>query len=168
MLRDKRKEILSLDQAVMEQVVTTCCRIKAEVVSLDEREGGLRRILNYGHTIGHAVEAASDYVTNHGFAVAIGMVAAARVAHLAGLLDHDSAASIRKLLLDYGLPVEIPKHLDCRRMKTYLLADKKTVAGKVHFVLPTAIGETRIVADVDDAIVDRVLAWPDKDAAGDI
>jgi 3-dehydroquinate synthase len=168
MLRDKRQEILDLDQAILEEVVTTCCRIKAEVVSLDEREGGLRRILNYGHTIGHAVEAASEYATIHGFAVSIGMVAAARVAHLAGMLDGGSVASIRKLLVDYGLPVEIPKHLDCRRMKTYLLADKKTVGGRVHFVLPTAIGATRIVADVDDAIIERVLAWPDQDATGEI
>lgn len=164
MLAAKRNDILALDQTALEEVVTTCCRIKAEVVALDEREGGLRRILNYGHTIGHAVEAASDYVYNHGFSVAIGMVAAARAANLAGLLDGNTVTTIRALLLDYGLPVEIPEHLDCRRMKTYLLADKKTVGGKVHFVLPTKIGETKIVADLADDIVDRVLSWHDQDA----
>ena len=160
MLAEKRDEILNLDKGVLEEVITICCRIKAEVVALDEREGGLRRILNYGHTIGHAVEAASDYAINHGFSVAIGMVAAARAAHLAGMVASDLVEAIRAVLLDYGLPVEIPEHLDCRRMKTYLLADKKTVGGKVHFVLPTKIGATRIVADLDDNIVDRVLAWP--------
>ncbi|MBU1564066.1 MAG: 3-dehydroquinate synthase [Proteobacteria bacterium] len=156
-LCDNRQKILQLDEEVIIKTVYTCCQIKAEVVSLDEREGGLRRILNYGHTIGHAVEGASDYTIIHGLAVAIGMAAAAKLAVLAGLLSFEMAKKISDTLIAFGMPIDIPKNLDRQRMKKYLLADKKTVGGKVHYVLPTEIGSTCIVADLDEKLVDKVL-----------
>jgi 3-dehydroquinate synthase len=156
-LCDNRQKILHLDEEVIARTVHTCCRIKAEIVSLDEREGGLRRILNYGHTIGHAVEGASDFSIIHGLAVSIGMAAAAKLAVLAGLLAPETAEKIRGTLVAFGLPVEIPKHLDRSRIKAYLLSDKKTVQGNVHYVLPTDIGKARIVADIDDMLVEEVL-----------
>ena len=156
-LSDNRQNILQLDKELITQTVHTCCRIKAEVVSLDEREGGLRRILNYGHTIGHAVEGASDFAIIHGLAVSIGMVAAARLAVLAGLLAAETAEKITAVLKAYGLPVEIPKDLDRSRIKTYLLSDKKTVQGRVHYVLPTDLGKACVVADIDDRLVEEVL-----------
>lgn len=156
-LCDNRQKILKLDEEIIIKTVYTCCRIKAEVVSRDEREGGIRRILNYGHTIGHAVEGASDYTIIHGLAVAIGMAAAAKLAVLAGLLAPETAKKITDALIAFGMPVEIPKNLDRNRMKKYLLADKKTVGGKVHYVLPTEIGKTCIVADLDEKLVDEVL-----------
>ncbi len=157
-LSDNRTRILGLDEKLLARMVFTCCRIKAEVVSEDEREGGVRRILNYGHTIGHAVEGASDYSLIHGLAVAIGMAAAARLAVLTGHLAEEDAARINNLLREYGMPVEIPKDLDRQRLRKYLLADKKVVGGKVNYVLPTAIGSTCITADVSDELVDRILA----------
>ena len=156
-LDENRENILQLDEQVLEQTICTCCQLKAEIVSQDELEGGLRRILNYGHTIGHAVEGASEFTIIHGLAVAIGMNAAAKLAVLAGFLDLDAAEKIRKILVDYGMPVDIPENLDRERMKNYLLADKKTIGGKVHYVLPTEIGNTRIVNDIDEKLVEQVL-----------
>ena len=157
-LADNRAGILGLDEKLITQTVFTCCRIKAEVVSEDEREGDARRILNYGHTIGHAVEGASDYSLIHGLAVSIGMAAAARLAVLTGHLSEKDAARITELLRAYGMPVDIPRNLDRQKLKKYLQADKKVVGGKVHYVLPTAIGNTCITADVSEDLVDRILA----------
>lgn len=156
-LCDNRSKILNLDEDLIVKTVSACCRIKADIVSQDEREGGLRRILNFGHTIGHAVEGASDYTIIHGLAVAIGMAAAAKLAVLAGLLPHQDAQIITETLVAYGMPVDIPKNLDRKRIKKYLLADKKTVGGTVHYVLPTRIGSTCIVADLDEKLVEKVL-----------
>ncbi len=156
-LCDNRQKILQLDDDKIIKTVSTCCQIKADIVSQDEREGGIRRILNYGHTIGHAVEGTSDYTIIHGLAVAIGMAAAAELAVLAGLLAPESAKRIVDLLISYDMPVHIPKNLDRNRIKKYLLADKKTVGGKVHYVLPTEIGKTCIVANLDEKLVDQIL-----------
>ncbi len=156
-LCDNRQNILQLDEKIIIKMVHTCCRIKSEVVSQDEREGGVRRILNYGHTIGHAVEGASDYAIIHGLAVAIGMAAAAKLAVLAGFLAPEPAKRITDLLIAYGMPVAIPTNLDRNRIKKYLLADKKTVGGNVHYVLPTEIGKTCIVANLDVRLIDQVL-----------
>ncbi len=156
-LQENQSAIQALQPEILTGMIKRCCEIKAEVVARDEREGGLRRILNYGHTIGHAVEAASDFTIIHGFAVAIGMVAAA------GLAVHSlgDSVDIRKeltaLLAGYGLPTTIPPHLDIDRMRTYLLADKKTVAGRVFFVLPERIGVVSITDQVDPDDVDAVL-----------
>lgn len=156
-LAQHRTAILDLDEEMIGRMVMTCCRIKAEIVAEDEREGGIRRILNYGHTIGHAVEGASNYTLIHGFAVAIGMAAATRLAVLTGHLAETDAARILEILNTYELPVEIPGNLDRQAMKKYLLADKKVIGGRVHYVLPTAIGSTCITADIGEELVDKVL-----------
>ena len=156
-LRDNRQGILNLDPELIKKTVYLCCRIKSEVVSEDEREGGVRRILNYGHTIGHAVEGASDYTLIHGLAVSIGMVAAAKLAVHNDLLGKDDYRKIVDILQLYKMPVVVPKSLDRARIKKYLLTDKKTVAGKVFYVLPTEIGKTVITDKVTEEQVDEVL-----------
>ncbi len=156
-LRDNRQGILDLDPELIKKIVHICCSIKSVVVAEDEREGGMRRILNYGHTIGHAVEGASDYTLIHGLAVSIGMVAAARLAVLNGLLPQVECTAIIDILKAYGMPTEVPKTLDRVRIKRYLLTDKKTVGGKVFFVLPTTIGKTVITDKVTEQQVDQVL-----------
>ena len=156
-LENNRERILALEPSCLEQMISTCCRIKADVVEQDEREGGLRRILNYGHTIGHAVEAASAFSISHGFAVAIGMVAAARLAVLKGVLAADDERRISALISHYGLPVAVPSDLDRDAIKTYLKTDKKVMAGKVFYILPTAIGDTVITDDISSAELDEVL-----------
>lgn len=156
-LREKRENILELNTDELEKTIYNCCRIKADVVSEDEREGDVRRILNYGHTIGHAVEAASDFGIIHGLAVSMGMVAAAKLAEAKGLLSTEDMAKVVSILEEYKMPTTIPAALDRQEIKNYLLTDKKTVAGKVHYVLPTKIGDTVITSEIDDTMVDQVL-----------
>jgi len=157
-LRDERRRIISLDKETIKYLIEACCRIKSEVVAEDEKESDVRRILNFGHTIGHAVEAVSDFTIIHGRAVAIGMVAAARIAVRENLLSQHECDEIVQILQEYGLPTEIPHEFDRNLIKKYLLTDKKSVAGKIAYVLPCSIGEVVITDDVDDAIIDEVIA----------
>ena len=157
-LEVQRPAIQALDLPVLEQVIETCCGIKAAVVAQDEREADLRRILNFGHTIGHAVEADSGYRLAHGAAVAIGMVAASRLAVAKGMLATADAARLHALIQDFGLPTAIPANANRAKLKEYLLTDKKTVAGRPFFVLPTAIGSVEITADIPEALIDQVIA----------
>jgi len=156
-LEGQRSAILALELPVLEQVIATCCTIKAKVVAKDEREADLRRILNFGHTIGHAVEADSGYQLAHGSSVAIGMVAASRLAVAKGMFSAADADRLEVLIDAFGLPTSIPATANSDRLKGYLLTDKKTVAGRPFFVLPTAIGRVEITADVDEALLDQVL-----------
>ena len=132
--------------------------VKVEVVSRDEREQGERIILNYGHTIGHAVEAlVGDWALLHGEAVAIGMHAEARIAAAMGLCDPALVERQRRLLAAYGLSVTLPPHLDPEAVLTLTLRDKKVRAGRIRWVLPTAIGSVVIRDDVPETIVRAVL-----------
>jgi len=156
-LSQKQEAILALDPPVIAAMVRRCCELKAQVVEQDEREGGLRRILNFGHTIGHAVEAASGYRLNHGFAVAIGMRAVADLAVRIGLADASVAAEIVQLLRAYNLPTDIPPEFDRATLRAYLSVDKKTVGGRIFFVLPEQIGKVRITDQVGEADIAAVL-----------
>jgi 3-dehydroquinate synthase len=156
-LADHVAEILALDLTVLEEVVYACCRIKAAVVEADEREADLRRILNFGHTIGHAVEAASQYSLAHGAAVAMGMAAASGIAVAKGLLSRENANRIRALIEAFGLPTTIPGEYDRHLLKAYLKVDKKSVGGRPFFVLPTDIGKVVITDEVADSLIDQVL-----------
>jgi len=156
-LAEKREAILGLDLAVLEGVIARCCEIKAEVVASDERESDLRRILNYGHTIGHAVEAASGYSLDHGLAVAIGMVAVNELAVGKEMLDRKMAERIREVISAFGLPVDIPAEFDPQQIKAFLKTDKKTVGGRPFFVLPETLGKVTITDDVSEELLDRVI-----------
>ncbi|XOF32952.1 MAG: 3-dehydroquinate synthase [Candidatus Electrothrix sp. YB6] len=152
-----RDAVFALDQEVLTRLIARCCEIKAWVVEQDEREGGLRRILNYGHTIGHAVEAASNFQLIHGKAVAVGMCAAAELAVCTGCMSAEDACAVRNLIELYDLPVSIPAELDPGTIKKYLLNDKKTVGGRVFYVLPETIGKVLITDQVSDRNVDAAL-----------
>ncbi len=156
-LAERRLDILDLERSAIEKLVESCCAIKAAVVEADEREADLRRILNFGHTIGHAVEADSDFKLAHGSAVAIGMAAACRLAVLRGGFAASEAQRVIRLISDFGLPVSVPAAAEIKHLRGYLLSDKKTVGGRVFFVLPTAIGKVEISADIDPALLDQVL-----------
>ncbi|MCG2748504.1 MAG: 3-dehydroquinate synthase [Desulfobulbaceae bacterium] len=152
-----REQILQLQLPVIEEVIGRCCQIKAAVVAADEKEADLRRILNYGHTLGHAVEAASDFAIAHGMAVAMGMVAANSLAQGKALLSPPEAERISQVIAGFGLPVAIPRELDHNLMKSFLKTDKKAVSGKPFFVLPTRIGQVTITDDVAAELIDQVL-----------
>jgi len=156
-LEKERVSILDLTSEVIVEMITRCCAIKAEVVAQDEREGGLRKILNYGHTIGHAVEGASNFKLIHGLAVSIGMVAAAQLSVLKGTLKEIEKKRITDILISYGMPTEIPADLDRGEIKRYLKTDKKAVSGKVQFVLPDKIGSTYISDELTEEMIDQVL-----------
>lgn len=148
-------DILKQDPALVDRIIADAVRIKCEVVSADEREGGLRRILNFGHTLGHALEAETAYrVFLHGEAVAFGMHAATELAVRTGHLDRATGDRIRRVVASYG---EIPSARDIppENLAARTRGDKKTVQGKVHYVLPVAIGETQVVSDIPD---DEVIA----------
>ncbi len=156
-LERNRDRILDLDLPVLEEIIEICCKIKAYVVATDERESDLRRILNFGHTIGHAIEAASNYIMAHGSAVAIGMVAAGKLAVLKGLFDEEDFLRMNALIKAYDLPTEIPLEIDTKEIKKYLKTDKKAVGGRPFFVLPIMIGKVTINDDITENLLDQVL-----------
>ncbi len=139
-------------------LIRRAAAVKVAVVNADERETGERMLLNYGHTIGQAVETASGYgVLLHGEAVAIGMHAEAQLAAALGMLSGDAVERQAALLEAYGLPVTIPAALPPSDLLAIMYRDKKVNAGKLRWALPTAIGAARIVTDVPEDYVRAVL-----------
>jgi 3-dehydroquinate synthetase len=117
--------------------------VKVKIIEQDPYEGGLRAALNLGHTIGHAVELASHYKLRHGEAVAVGMVAEARLAEGLGLAEPGLADTIARTLEGLGLPTKIPAALDHQTIQKAIQVDKKLARGKVRFALPVRIGEVK-------------------------
>ena len=152
LLESKSDALLRRDGALLEWLITECIRVKADVVSADERESGERRILNFGHTIGHAIEAETGYSRFlHGEAVGWGMIAAALIGYVLDKTDSLTAQRIIATVLAYG-PLPTFK-VQGRRILKRLLADKKTVGGVPHFVLPTSIGAVEVVNDIPERVI---------------
>jgi 3-dehydroquinate synthase len=152
LFEDRRREILDRDPVVVEKVIADSVRLKASVVSADEREGGLRQVLNLGHTIGHALEAETRYThLLHGEAVAWGMIAATHIALSTGKLDSVTAGRITNSVLGFG---RLPRmKFQTASILKRLRSDKKTRHGVVHFILPREIGKVEITSDVPEPIV---------------
>jgi 3-dehydroquinate synthase len=152
LFEDRRRELLDRDPVVLEKVIADSVRLKASVVSADEREGGLRQVLNFGHTIGHALEAETQYkLLLHGEAVAWGMIAATHIALSTDKLDSVAAGRITNSVLGFG---RLPRlKLKTANIVKRLRSDKKTRQGVVHFILPREIGKVEIASDVPEAIV---------------
>jgi 3-dehydroquinate synthase len=143
--------VLAKDPSIVERIIADAVRIKAEVVSADEREGGLRRILNFGHTVGHALEAETQYSRFlHGEAVAFGMRVATILAER--VTDLKEGADIDRVIVNYG-PIPSLVGIRANNLAKRLVSDKKTIQGNVHFVLPVKIGEVTVVSGVDDRVV---------------
>lgn len=158
-LEKKMGKLRELDMGVLERVVGRCCELKAGVVEKDEKEKGLRSILNFGHTLGHALETLTDYKKyKHGEAVAIGMVGACGIAEKMGMLKKEARDRIEHLIEKAGLPVRIGARLSVDSIVQALSLDKKVRAGKVRFVLPEKIGRVIVRNDVPEDIVRDVVA----------
>lgn len=157
LFRTERDAILAQRPEIVDRIITEAVRIKAEVVSADEKEGDLRRILNFGHTIGHALEAETNYSRLlHGEAVAFGMRAATHLARRTGDLSADDAATIVRVIKEYG---SLPglDGVTAAALVARLGSDKKTIQGRVHWVLPTGIGTVRIKSGVEESLVTQAI-----------
>jgi len=142
--------IFKREPSLLADIIEESCRIKAEVVSADEREAGPRRALNFGHTIGHALEAITKYKRfRHGEAVAYGMLAAAELATARGALSTSDRDALRELITRMG-PLPAVADLSATEAVEAAARDKNVVGGRLHFVLPTSIGATITVTDVTE------------------
>ena len=140
-----------LDETCLQHIIFRCCEIKALIVAQDEKEHGLRALLNLGHTFAHAIEAEMGYgVWLHGEAVATGMVLAAKLAKTRQDLSASEVDRIIKLLELYNLPTEIPKQMTSEQFLTHMRKDKKNKRGTIRFILPTQFGQCALVDDVSD------------------
>lgn len=147
----------SLDEPITSELLRRAAAFKAGIVSGDEREHGQRILLNYGHTVGHAIETASNYTIRHGEAVAIGMMAAGTLAAEFGLFADADLAAQRALLEDFGLPTRIPPDIDTAQVMQRMVSDKKTQNARLRWVLPTAIGQATVRDNVPANVVATVL-----------
>jgi 3-dehydroquinate synthase len=143
---------------LLETIITRSCQAKADVVSQDETESGIRAILNYGHTIAHAVESLTNYAKLvHGEAVAIGMIAAGKIALEMELWTAQAAQRQSELITQIGLPTAIPAEVTTEAILKTIKNDKKVKAGKVRFILPTQIGKVIISDRVTPEIITQAL-----------
>ncbi|MDH5201718.1 MAG: 3-dehydroquinate synthase [Nitrospirota bacterium] len=153
-----RNKILSLDRDSLVHIIKRSCEIKAEVVSKDERESGLRAILNYGHTIGHAIETVTGYKRYlHGEAVAIGMCLEARLSTMLKFIDNNKVVRIKSLIESYGLPSEMPAGIDIKNILSSIQLDKKAIAGELKFILPERIGNVKIYKGLNKKVLKEML-----------
>ncbi len=157
-LEEQASALLARDAKLLPAIIARCMRMKMDIVQRDERDGGLRNILNYGHTFGHALEAITEYGTwLHGEAVSIGMEVAARIAVANGLLSQEDAQRQHKLLQTFGLPVQCSS-IDIEMAMQAMQRDKKVRAGTMRWVLATNIGHAEVFGNIDTGMVREVIA----------
>jgi len=156
-LEEHKEQVLALEPEALVHMIARSCEIKAAVVSQDEKEIGLRRILNFGHTIGHAIEKETGYVRyNHGEAVATGMIGAAYISRGLGMINAADFERVQKIVASYHLPVQAGG-VTVDAMYGDIFHDKKTVGGKVTWVLMEKIGQVTCRNDVPEQIVKEAM-----------
>jgi 3-dehydroquinate synthase len=139
-------------------MIQRCCQCKADIVAKDEKESGLRALLNLGHTFGHAIEAEQGYGNwLHGEAVATGMVLAAKLAVAMNLLEVSELRRIEAIILAFNLPIIAPDDMGLAEFVRHMRRDKKNIAGKLRFIVPTAIGQSEMRDDVTQDILQAIL-----------
>jgi len=153
LIEGRRAEILSYDLDVIEEVIRHCASVKAEIVGRDERESGTRMLLNFGHTIGHGLEAATAYRRfKHGEAVGWGSMIALRLAENLMMISREDSSRMTACLQAVGALPKI-SDLPFSSILTYMRHDKKAMGGKIHFVLPTGIGSGQVVSGIDVKLI---------------
>lgn len=161
-------QILTLGTTVLEKVIFDSCRIKKEIVEQDEKETGKRRLLNFGHTIGHALERLTQYSLSHGEAVAIGLLVESYFSVKLGILDQTSFDRIKKILLQYGLPLKLSSRFPIQTILDAMALDKKSLKGQPRFVMIDAIGsslayDSSYCTHVEDSLIKNALHWMNDD-----
>jgi len=150
--------IKSLQSDAIVYMLKRCCAIKAEVVALDEKEQGIRALLNLGHTFGHAIEAEQGYGNwLHGEAVAAGMVLAAETSYILGLIEHEDVDRIIDLIEAFDLPLAAPENMQYQHFAEHMQLDKKVLNGKLRLVLPTSVGTSALFDDVSEIVLRDVI-----------
>ncbi|MGL1956065.1 MAG: 3-dehydroquinate synthase [Colwellia sp.] len=150
--------IKSGDKVTLAKMIEKCCQCKADIVASDETEAGVRALLNLGHTFGHAIEAEQGYGKwLHGEAVATGMVLAAKVAVAMNLLEASDLRRIESLIKAFDLPIKAPENMGFDEFIRHMRRDKKNIAGKLRFIIPTAIGQSEIREDVTQDMLKQIL-----------
>nr|VFK18747.1 MAG: 3-dehydroquinate synthase [Candidatus Kentron sp. LFY] len=157
-LEEHLDALLARDPDALAHAIWCSCQNKAEVVSIDEREAGMRALLNLGHTFGHAIEVGLGYGSwLHGEAVATGIVLAAQLSSRLGWLESEDVFRIKDILKRAHLPVHVPQDITIHRMRELMSVDKKVRQGKIHFVLLKAIGSAIVTGAVDPDMLDATL-----------
>lgn len=161
-LEENMAQIFSYDKKALTHIIKRGCEIKAEVVEKDERESNLRKILNFGHTIGHAVENLSEYKISHGEAISIGMIAEGKLAVAMGIWSSGDLEKLENLIIKAGLPTEIPDYMDTANIIDAMKLDKKSRGGSIEMVLPNSIGEMTMVdgeygIKIEDPLLEKIL-----------
>jgi len=157
LLEDEAKTIRNESMVLLETVIGRSCRIKKSIVETDEKESGLRRILNFGHTIGHAIEAESGYSLSHGEAVSIGMAAAAMISEKLKYLPSRDMERIRKLAEALGLPCGIPESLSTEGILSRLKTDKKKHGDAINFVLLKKLGSSFVSSEAPEEMIRETI-----------
>ena len=150
-LEQNVENLQQLNETCLQHIIYRCCEIKALIVAEDEKEQGLRALLNLGHTFGHAIEAQMGYGKwLHGEAVATGMVLASQLAHTRGDLTQQDVARIVDVIKQYNLPTEVPADMTSEQFLLHMRKDKKNKKGTIRFILPTQFGQCALVDNVSD------------------
>jgi 3-dehydroquinate synthase len=162
-IEDNLGRIKASDEGALGEIVLRSAEIKAKVVATDEKDTGLRAILNYGHTVGHAIEAVTDFKIAHGEAVALGMIAAARISNRMDMLKTEELIRLQNLIGQAGLPTSLPDY----RLPDLVQAmkhDKKVAAGKIRFILAKSLGKVLLTDSVSLSLVEQVLSgWKEEE-----
>lgn len=157
-LKNNKEKVFNLEPETLISIIYTSCSIKAKIVSEDEKERGIRALLNYGHTIGHALEVVTGYKRyKHGEAVAVGMYAAAKISSRLSFIDKDELDMVRDILKLYHLPVSFQYDEGIKEVYDALFYDKKILNNKLRWVLLERIGKAFIEENVDEEIILKVL-----------
>lgn len=157
LLEEGVEDIKKRSREFLSMIVGRSCRIKKEVVEMDEHDRGLRRILNFGHTIGHAVESASDYTLSHGNGVSVGMIGAARISEKLGYLSTHDRERIETLISNLGLLNHIPDTVETSVILSRMKMDKKKKGDDIHFVLLKKLGVPFVNGSVEDALIEETI-----------
>lgn len=160
--------LLALDSTVVEKVVFESCRIKKEIVEQDEKEKGKRHLLNFGHTIGHALELLTNYSLSHGEAVAIGLLVESHLSLQLGVLDQKSFDRMKNILVQYGLPLRLAFRFPVQTILDAMALDKKSVRGQPRFVMMKAIAlpltnDSGYCTHVPESLIRNALQWMNDD-----